>query len=249
MPNNNHELSEGDIVERLNNHRKKLVQTRLINLLDGSVSPLMSASCTEYRDDRDKLSSAIDLAIASYPDACRIGLLSYLLTFFLQLKATLIQNQGRLEAGIVIEQIHLRLAPALLPGGSLAILIIESLESTDKASRLRARDVLAAVCRMGDSLPAPASSGSSLPSILAPMFRSIVRGGVWTRSSLVAVNSMIEHVPSQVIPEDLLDNLLRDLGSIDSASVRCSVILHLLTRRRGPEGADDEGIWIQLDNR
>lgn len=126
----------------------------------------------------------------------------------------------------------MKLGPALRPGGSVAEILMSSLESTDRTTQIRAGDILAAACRLADSLPLPPNSGSDHQSIIVPLFRFIAANGVTTRPSLMAVNVLLEHVPDSVVPNNLLDNLLSDLEVTESANVRCSIIANLLSRRR-----------------
>lgn len=190
------------------------------------------------------LNKAIDIAASSLSDSNELDLLSLLLVLFRQLKAAIDHARRRPEAKALLEQVYRTLAPALRklgpalrPGSSIADTITLSIESSDKTRQLRAGDVLAAACRMADSLPTPATSGSRTTSILVPLFDSFIRSGPSTRSSLVGLNIMLEHIPSSAVPISLLDDLLKDLDALDSASVRCAVIGNLLSRRRYAAGS------------
>lgn len=192
------------------------------------------------RSFRKLYHQAFDLALEPYPDDCHLELLSFLVVLFRQLKATLVWANERPEAEAISEMVHARLAPAIRPGESIADIISTNMDSSHKTAQLRAGDVLLAACRMADSLPPPASSGSTPTSILDPLFTLILDSGTSSRLSLVTINIMIEHVSPSTIPVNILDDMLHDLDSMDSSSLRCSIIVKLLPRRRGTVPSDVE---------
>jgi hypothetical protein len=76
------------------------------------------------------------------------------------------------------------------------------------------------------------------------MFLEVRRDGLAARPNLVAINVMLESIPADLIPTDLLDNLLADLHVSENANIRSAAVATLLGRRRaaasGSEQAKDK---------
>lgn len=180
---------------------------------------------------RDVLEDAIDFALSLPARTDTLDALSFLLVLFRRVKTALDHAEPG-EGEALVDLVHRRVGRALRPGGSLTNLIMRSLNSANKAAQLRSSDLITAACKMATSLLPPISSGSGQTSLLAPLFNHVVQGDISRRPNLVAINGMIEHMPVVAIPQGLLERLLRGFESTNSPSVRCSIIVSLLSQRR-----------------
>ncbi|ORY34822.1 putative death-receptor fusion protein-domain-containing protein [Naematelia encephala] len=188
------------------------------------------------KDDQDRLIESLDYALSSFQAPLHLDLLSYDLSLLRQLESGLQLDDQQALA----DTAQVRLQPALLPDGVLGSLIRTSLDGPTKVHQLRAGDVLQAVAKVVDLLPPPVQGNSKGTSdILAPLFLSAARSGISVRSNLKIISVLLNHVPSRVIPDNLLGDLLDELTVGDLASLRCGIIVGLLCRRSEAFGNDE----------
>lgn len=182
------------------------------------------------------MAEAIDLALEPPAGTDDLERLLYLIVLFRQVIAVVSQNDT--AADHVVELCNRVLGAALLPRGPLASVIVSSLANPVKPHPLRATEALAAATRMAGALQSAAASSSSTH-LLVPLLNDVIQDGLAARPNLVAINVMVETVPADQIPANLLDRLLVDLPVAENANVRCATIASLLARRRTTVGGSD----------
>lgn len=195
----------------------------------------------EHYRHASKYGTLIDLSalVKRTLETCRLEtsddmvpeILTTLSTLFRQLRA-IYESASKLPCGDIIDFGHGELASALLPNGEVSTLIMGCLESNLKPRPARAAETLSAACRMISSLPPPSTSSSSAPSpnILLPLFESVTRHTILTRSDLVAINTMISIIPTRHLHPSLSQRLISDMSTLDCASPRCSILADILCR-------------------
>ena len=179
---------------------------------------------------RELVSEAIDVVSTIQPDQLALDVMSLLLTLFRQLRL-IFESTTCGDSQLLSDLVHARIAPLLVPGQSIADLMITSLESNDRPRFARASDTLSAAARMVDSLAQPTTSSSSSINMLVPLFQMVSKNNITTRANLTSMNVMVEHIPSEDIPVDLLRRLLDEMHVTDSASIRCNIVASLMLRQ------------------
>lgn len=138
-----------------------------------------------------------------------------------------------------------RIAPAFIPTGAIAALLLAHLDHPNKPNQLRAADVLGAAARFVGDLPIPNTSTSSHTNLLVPLFQAACQAGASRRANLVIINTLVDVVPAQAIPDGLLDSFLDFLGSSDSANLRSTITTSLLSKRRNSDSLDVDRTMLE----
>jgi hypothetical protein len=159
--------------------------------------------------------------------------LSLLLVLFRQLKAVVTETPANASPTAVADVVDTLIGPAFLPLAPIATLLVVNLEHPDKPNQLRAADVLGAAARLLASLPTASTSTSSHTNFLVPLFQATCRSGVFNRTNLIILSAIVDRIPPHAVPDGTLEALLRGLTSNDSPNTRSTVIVSLLSKRRG----------------
>ena len=186
---------------------------------------------------RTVLAEAIELALQPPPDTNVLERLSYIITLFRQLTAAVSQHAAPKS---VVDPVHRLIGPALLPRGTLATMIMTEMNSRVKPHPQRATEALTAATRLVSALPAPGTSSSATPYLLQALFNEVARAELGPRGNLVALSIMLETVPIETIPDDLLGRLLAEFRNIDGANIRCAAIATIVSRRRDAATGSEE---------
>jgi hypothetical protein len=120
------------------------------------------------------------------------------------------------------------------------------MNSRVKPAPARAAEALTAAVRLVSALPPPSSSSSASFYLLQGLFNEVVRAELSSRANIIALSIMMDSVPLETIPENLLNQLLADFRNIDAANIRCDVIATILSRRRDTlSGHDADKIMLR----
>jgi hypothetical protein len=183
--------------------------------------------------------------LAQLPSEAQLEQLSLLLSLFRQLRALSAATGDVLLPQPIQDLVHDKIAPAFIPTGPLATLILVHLDHPSKPNQLRAADVLGAAARFVDDLPIPNTSTSSHTNLLVPLFQAACQAGASRRANLVIINTLVDVVPAHAIPEGLLDSFLECLGSSDSANLRSTITTSLLSKRRSSDSPDVDRTMLE----
>lgn len=188
----------------------------------------------------------MELALQPPPETDPLERLSFITVLMRQLTAVVSQPE---PPKAVIDLVHGVLGPALMPRGTLAVLLMAGLRNRIKPYPARSSEALTAVTRLAAALPPPNASSSS-SHILQSLFQEVVREELSARPNLVAVATMLDVVSDAEIPDDLTTRLLSDITQVETGSIRSNALVNLLTRRRaqvsGSEDEKDQAMFLPL---
>ncbi|WWD20217.1 hypothetical protein CI109_104693 [Kwoniella shandongensis] len=209
-------IGSQDQVKELETCRKALSKAKPYDIQDGIL-----------------LSQAADLIMLTYPESSELKQLEVSLTVLRQL-ATLLSLPEALSTDL-LALTRDRIIPSFQPGEYLATLTMSNLEHPLKNQQTRAAEILTAASKLSTLIPSASTStlGSSASSFMVPLFRQAIGGGVSRRSNMAAILAMLEYIPTSAVPSTLLGDLLEDLGVVDLANMRCTLIINLLVPRNG----------------
>ncbi|WWC73595.1 uncharacterized protein I206_107567 [Kwoniella pini CBS 10737] len=201
----------------------------------------------EQLQDGDVIAQAIDLVLNSYPPSSNVDVkqLELLIVILRQLNSILSSTSTDVEESVMF-LVYDRLVPAFQPSSHLSSLITINLEHPQKVQQQRATEALSLAGQLSTILPSPSTSTSTNQNaiFMLPVFRQAIQGGISRRSNLTIIASLLEYIPLSVIPDRLLVSLLGDLGVVDCANIRSTIIVNLLVKQISTQLASRGSSWI-----
>ncbi|ORX37814.1 putative death-receptor fusion protein-domain-containing protein [Kockovaella imperatae] len=181
------------------------------------------------------LGEALDFATQRYPEDEILEVLAFLLVLFRRLKAALpvLPQAGH-------DLVHVKLGPAVLPGGTLAHLLLDGMETSQKPRHIRSVDTFGALARMTEDLEAPSTGGSSYNGLLTPLFVHLCGTELSTKHSLIAINTLLPFVPRSIDRSQLLVKIRSQMDLVEGASGRGAIFSKLLVEMFAATAGDDK---------
>ncbi|WRT69593.1 uncharacterized protein IL334_006582 [Kwoniella shivajii] len=205
----NNRLKNDEGMEELFACRKELMKAKGEDLKDGVL-----------------IAQGMKLVLQPYSQASHLKILDLLLVILRQV--TFIVSS--LSPPEVVSLTENHLVPAFIPGGILASLVLNNLESTLKLQQQRASEALSSAGKLSMLLPGPSTSTSESTTFVVPLFQQAIHGGISRKSNLTIISTLLEYIPLSIIPNNLIDDLLDDLVVVECALIRSTLIVNLLQR-------------------
>ncbi|WVF68582.1 hypothetical protein IAT40_003351 [Kwoniella sp. CBS 6097] len=182
-------------------------------------------------EDGVLIGQAINLALRPCPSSSHLKLLELILNLLRQLNLLFATPQ---PPSHLINLVQERFIPSFAPGQTIAQLITMNVEHPQKVQQTRAVEILSAAGKLSTLIPSTtpsvgaSSSDNSTQSFIVPFFKQSISSGLSRRSNLAAISALVDYIPRASIPEGLLYDLLKDIAIVDSANLRCTLIVKLL---------------------
>ncbi|WWC65932.1 uncharacterized protein I303_108554 [Kwoniella dejecticola CBS 10117] len=219
---------ESSAMEALEECRKALARAKVDQLQDGQL-----------------LLQGVDLVLRSYPVEMDVKHLELVGVLLRQLNSLLFSSSIICDESL-LPTVTDKLVPAFQPSGQLASLILNNLEHPLKVQQQRATEALSAAGQLSILLPSSTASTSRAQpeTFIIPLFRQAVSGGISRRSNLTVISTLLECIPLPAVPESLIENLLGDLGVVDCANIRSTLINNLLIKLSATQPEDEGKSWV-----
>ena len=132
---------------------------------------------------------------------------------------------------ILTDTVHEHLVPAFRPEGSIISQVLIQLGSSSKPHTARANEALTAIGHLSTALPPPSTCSSLSQNFLVPFFSWLCSKGLKNKADLAAGLCIVDRLPDNALPQNLLHRLLDDLSLSTYPNLRSLMIAKLLSRR------------------
>ncbi|OCF46051.1 hypothetical protein I317_00139 [Kwoniella heveanensis CBS 569] len=191
--------------------------------------------------DGKLIAQAINLALRPCPTNSHLKLLELILNLLRQLNHIFAEPHPSSNLADLVQDDFI---PAFAPGQIIAQIITVNVEHPQKVQQTRAVEILSAAGKLSTLISSQTSSATSssstdvaTQSFVVPFFKQSITSGLSRRSNLAAISALVDYVPRASIPDSLVHDLLRDLAIVDSANLRCTLIVKLLILLEPPNTA------------